>query len=94
MHLHLLQPPYVYTRHKTSYLYLILFLLFTQILQAFRREQVEAWKPIVSAVHEKGALYFCQLWHAGRASDCCNASFPFCSIRCIHDAWLEFLVPY
>ena len=58
------------------------------------REQVEAWKPIVSAVHEKGALYFCQLWHAGRASDCCNASFPFCSIRCIHDAWLEFLVPY
>ncbi|KAK4600260.1 hypothetical protein RGQ29_010076 [Quercus rubra] len=38
---------------------------------AFGREQVEAWKPIVSAVHEKGALYFCQLWHAGRASDCC-----------------------
>ncbi|KAF3958347.1 hypothetical protein ACB098_01G078700 [Castanea mollissima] len=33
------------------------------------REQVEAWKPIVSAVHEKGGIFFCQLWHAGRASD-------------------------
>jgi len=34
------------------------------------REQVEAWKPIVSAVHEKGAIFFCQLWHAGRVSSC------------------------
>ncbi|KAL9330396.1 hypothetical protein ACSQ67_000006 [Phaseolus vulgaris] len=34
------------------------------------REQVEAWKPIVSAVHEKGAIFFCQLWHAGRVSNC------------------------
>ncbi|QCD98770.1 12-oxophytodienoic acid reductase [Vigna unguiculata] len=33
------------------------------------REQVEAWKPIVSAVHEKGAIFFCQLWHAGRVSN-------------------------
>ncbi|XP_021284685.1 putative 12-oxophytodienoate reductase 11 [Herrania umbratica] len=32
-------------------------------------EQVEAWKPIVHAVHEKGGIFFCQLWHAGRASD-------------------------
>ncbi|XP_075651345.1 12-oxophytodienoate reductase 1-like isoform X2 [Castanea sativa] len=35
------------------------------------REQVEAWKPIVRAVHEKGGIFFCQLWHAGRASDYC-----------------------
>ncbi|XP_019449517.1 PREDICTED: putative 12-oxophytodienoate reductase 11 isoform X2 [Lupinus angustifolius] len=33
------------------------------------REQVEGWKPIVSAVHEKGGTFFCQLWHAGRVSD-------------------------
>ncbi|KAJ3702078.1 hypothetical protein LUZ61_005783 [Rhynchospora tenuis] len=32
------------------------------------KEQVEAWKPIVNAVHEKGGIFFCQIWHAGRAS--------------------------
>ncbi|XWS14362.1 hypothetical protein CRYUN_Cryun35bG0002900 [Craigia yunnanensis] len=32
-------------------------------------EQVKAWKPIVHAVHEKGGIFFCQLWHAGRASE-------------------------
>ena len=31
-------------------------------------EQVAAWKPIVDAVHRKGALFFCQIAHAGRAS--------------------------
>ncbi|CAO2150225.1 unnamed protein product [Urochloa humidicola] len=32
------------------------------------QEQVEAWKPVVDAVHAKGALFFCQLWHTGRRS--------------------------
>ncbi|KAI3849254.1 hypothetical protein MKX03_001653 [Papaver bracteatum] len=32
------------------------------------KEQVEAWKPIVQAVHEKGGLFFCQIWHVGRIS--------------------------
>ncbi|CAL5043837.1 unnamed protein product [Urochloa decumbens] len=31
-------------------------------------EQVKAWKPIVDAVHRKGALFFCQIWHVGRVS--------------------------
>lgn len=31
-------------------------------------EQVEAWKPIVNAVHDKGGVFFCQIWHTGRAS--------------------------
>ncbi|CAN6475585.1 unnamed protein product [Victoria cruziana] len=31
--------------------------------------QVEAWKPIVSAVHEKGGIFFCQIWHVGRVSN-------------------------
>jgi 12-oxophytodienoic acid reductase len=31
-------------------------------------EHVEAWKPIVAAVHEKGAVIFCQIWHVGRVS--------------------------
>lgn len=34
----------------------------------FTKEQVEAWKKVVDAVHAKGAIIFCQLWHVGRAS--------------------------
>ncbi|KAL7605492.1 hypothetical protein Lser_V15G17009 [Lactuca serriola] len=33
------------------------------------KEQVEAWKPIVDAVHEKGGIFFCQIWHCGRVSN-------------------------
>ncbi|KQK12773.1 putative 12-oxophytodienoate reductase 5 [Brachypodium distachyon] len=31
-------------------------------------EQVDAWRPVVDAVHAKGAAIFCQIWHAGRVS--------------------------
>lgn len=34
------------------------------------KEQIEAWRPIVDAVHDKGGIFFCQLWHAGRVSSC------------------------
>ncbi|KAI5440278.1 putative 12-oxophytodienoate reductase 11 isoform X1 [Lathyrus oleraceus] len=33
------------------------------------KDQVEAWKPIVDAVHAKGSVFFCQIWHAGRVSN-------------------------
>ncbi|XP_059653566.1 12-oxophytodienoate reductase 2-like isoform X2 [Cornus florida] len=33
------------------------------------KEQVEAWKPIVDAVHDKGGIFFCQIWHVGRVSN-------------------------
>ncbi|XP_077231670.1 12-oxophytodienoate reductase 2-like [Tasmannia lanceolata] len=33
------------------------------------KEQVEAWKPIVNAVHEKGGIFFCQILHVGRVSN-------------------------
>ncbi|KAA8542844.1 hypothetical protein F0562_023996 [Nyssa sinensis] len=33
------------------------------------KEQTEAWKPIVDAVHAKGGIFFCQIWHAGRVSN-------------------------
>eukprot|EP00250_Pteridium_aquilinum_P020518 c24846_g1_i1 orf=224-1192(+) len=33
------------------------------------QEQVEAWKPIVQAVHDKGAVFFLQIWHVGRVSN-------------------------
>ncbi|RID41924.1 hypothetical protein BRARA_J01847 [Brassica rapa] len=36
------------------------------------KEHVEAWKPIVDAVHAKGGIIFCQIWHVGRVS---NKSF-------------------
>lgn len=29
--------------------------------------QVDGWKNVVNAVHEKGGIIFCQLWHIGRA---------------------------
>ncbi|TLU72969.1 alkene reductase [Lichenicoccus roseus] len=29
-------------------------------------EQVEAWRPVVRAVHEAGGRIVCQLWHMGR----------------------------
>ncbi|XP_022762721.1 putative 12-oxophytodienoate reductase 11 isoform X2 [Durio zibethinus] len=32
------------------------------------KEQVEAWKPIVEAVHAKGGVFLCQIWHVGRVS--------------------------
>ncbi len=31
-------------------------------------EQVEAWKPVIEAVHKAGGTIFCQLWHCGRHS--------------------------
>lgn len=34
----------------------------------FNDEQVKAWKNVVDAVHEKGGIIFCQIWHVGRAS--------------------------
>eukprot|EP00850_Spirogloea_muscicola_P007405 SM000037S13540 [mRNA] locus=s37:542164:545087:+ [translate_table: standard] len=34
----------------------------------YTREQIEAWKPIVKAVKDKGGIFFLQLWHVGRAS--------------------------
>ncbi|KAJ1279557.1 hypothetical protein BS78_04G164500 [Paspalum vaginatum] len=30
--------------------------------------QVEAWKPVAQGVHRKGGVFFCQIWHVGRAS--------------------------
>ncbi|XP_004294509.1 PREDICTED: 12-oxophytodienoate reductase 2-like [Fragaria vesca subsp. vesca] len=33
------------------------------------KEQVEAWKPIVNAVHAKGGIFICQIWHVGRVSN-------------------------
>lgn len=34
----------------------------------YSREQVEAWKPVTRAVHERGGRIVVQLWHVGRIS--------------------------
>jgi N-ethylmaleimide reductase len=31
-------------------------------------EQVIGWKSVVNAIHQKGGVVFCQLWHVGRIS--------------------------
>lgn len=41
---------------------------FPHVPGIYTGEQVEAWKKVVEAVHAKGAIIFCQLWHVGRAS--------------------------
>ena len=33
------------------------------------KEQVEAWKPVTTAVHKAGGHIFSQIWHVGRISD-------------------------
>eukprot|EP01018_Ginkgo_biloba_P023641 Gb_16295 [translate_table: standard] len=32
------------------------------------KEQIDAWRPIVDAVHQKGGIFFLQIWHCGRVS--------------------------
>ncbi|KAH9626246.1 hypothetical protein KSS87_001417 [Heliosperma pusillum] len=34
----------------------------------YTEEHIEAWKKVTDAVHGKGAFFFAQLWHCGRAS--------------------------
>ncbi|XP_057415705.1 12-oxophytodienoate reductase 3-like [Lotus japonicus] len=41
---------------------------FANVPGIYSEEQVEAWRNVVDAVHAKGAIIFCQLWHVGRAS--------------------------
>ncbi|CAH9135112.1 unnamed protein product [Cuscuta epithymum] len=41
---------------------------FPNVPGIFTPEQINAWKNVVNAVHDKGGVIFCQLWHAGRAS--------------------------
>ncbi|KAI6679726.1 hypothetical protein NL676_033607 [Syzygium grande] len=47
----------------------------------YTKEQIEAWKKVVDAIHAKGGLIFCQLWHAGRAS---HKSFDGIELHAAH----------
>lgn len=41
---------------------------FINVPGIFTREQIEGWKPVTKAVHDKGGLIFSQLGHIGSAS--------------------------
>lgn len=42
---------------------------FPHVPGIYTKEQISAWKKVVEAVHAKGSVIFCQLWHVGRASN-------------------------
>ncbi|MBL4772236.1 MAG: alkene reductase [Alcanivoracaceae bacterium] len=37
----------------------------------YSRAQIEGWKQVTKAVHDKGGKIFCQLWHCGRVAHSC-----------------------
>lgn len=39
---------------------------YPQVPGIFNQEQINGWKKITDAVHEKGGFIFLQLWHSGR----------------------------
>ncbi|KAI4344596.1 hypothetical protein L6164_011803 [Bauhinia variegata] len=41
---------------------------FPHVPGIYNEEQTQAWRKVVDAVHAKGSIIFCQLWHVGRAS--------------------------
>ncbi|EMS55956.1 12-oxophytodienoate reductase 3 [Triticum urartu] len=41
---------------------------FPHVPGIYNQEQIDGWKKVVDAVHAKGGIFFCQLWHVGRAS--------------------------
>jgi 2,4-dienoyl-CoA reductase-like NADH-dependent reductase (Old Yellow Enzyme family) len=37
----------------------------------YTNKQIEGWKVVTQAVHDKGGKIFCQLWHCGRVAHSC-----------------------
>ncbi|PWZ54267.1 12-oxophytodienoate reductase 7 [Zea mays] len=54
---------------------------FPRVPGIYNQEQTDAWRKVVDAVHAKGAIFFCQLWHVGRASHQ-GFNYHLCSTRC------------
>ncbi|ERN11240.1 hypothetical protein AMTR_s00024p00230190 [Amborella trichopoda] len=42
---------------------------FPHVPGIYAEEQITSWRKVVDAVHAKGGIIFCQLWHVGRASN-------------------------
>jgi 2,4-dienoyl-CoA reductase-like NADH-dependent reductase (Old Yellow Enzyme family) len=62
--------------NKTTVFVYICIARYNNVPGIWTKEHVEAWKPIVDAVHEKGGIFFCQIWHAGRVSSCSMFAIP------------------
>lgn len=58
-------------------------------------DQVEGWKAVTSAVHEKGGRIFSQLWHVGRISDpfFLNGALPVAPSAIAADGHVSLLRP-
>eukprot|EP00924_Labyrinthula_sp_SR-Ha-C_P012856 snap_masked-scaffold_12-processed-gene-1.27-mRNA-1 protein AED:0.01 eAED:0.01 QI:0/-1/0/1/-1/1/1/0/388 len=64
----------------------------------YNQEQVEAWKYVTAAVRASGSLFFCQLWHQGRATHSAfmkNGEKPIgpSEIKLIGDGTFKMRVP-
>ncbi|XP_020226584.1 12-oxophytodienoate reductase 3 [Cajanus cajan] len=70
---------------------------FPHVPGIYTEEQVEAWRNVVDAVHAKGSIIFCQLWHVGRASHQVyqpNGDLPISSTsKAISEKW-KVLMPH
>lgn len=42
---------------------------FANVPGIYTQEQIDAWKPVVDAVHEQGSFVYLQLWALGRSAD-------------------------
>ena len=51
----------------------------------YTQEQIEAWKPVVEAVHAKKSPFFLQLWHTGRATS--TGMWQLCIIKSLVPCW-------
>ncbi|WVZ92587.1 hypothetical protein U9M48_038637 [Paspalum notatum var. saurae] len=59
---------------------------FPRVPGIYNQEQTDAWKKVVDAVHAKGAIFFCQLWHVGRAShqESKEQRLPYIDLQSMH----------
>ena len=61
----------------------------------FTDAQVEGWKPVTQAVHDKGGLIVAQLWHVGRVShpDLLNGETPVAASAVQQAGYVSLLRP-
>ncbi|KAJ6645260.1 12-oxophytodienoate reductase 1 [Pseudolycoriella hygida] len=60
----------------------------------YTNEQVEGWKKVTEAVHAKGGVIFCQLWHVGRSGAANTVSASAIPIQGVGMSGIEYEVPH
>ena len=56
---------------------------YTGVPGIFTEDQVEGWKLVTQAVHAKGGVISCQLWHCGRVSTPGMSNHPLLRNTCV-----------